>query len=213
MGSIKTFKELEAWKQSLGLSKLVYLLTRNPEFKRDLMLCSQIRRAAVSIPSNIAEGFEREGKRELIQHLTISKGSAAEVQTQLHIAFEIGYISQEEFTEADVDIVAIDGAGNKAVEEFDVTIYTLETIEQPNFFEIGTVNFVPEFIDKQAASKIPISVFISPEIKIIDEYNNPTWNPQIIYMEVDCSDTEHLTNTGLLNEYSSNPYIHVRVIP
>ena len=101
MGSIKTFKELEAWKQSVGLSKLVYFLTRNPEFKRDLMLCNQIRRAAVSIPSNIAEGFEREGKRELIQHLTISKGSAAEVQTQLHIAFEIGYISQEEFTEAD----------------------------------------------------------------------------------------------------------------
>jgi four helix bundle protein len=101
MGSIKTFKELEAWKKSVELSKTAYLLTRNPEFKRDLILCNQIRRAAVSIPSNIAEGFEREGKRELIQHLTISKGSAAEVQTQLHIAFEIGYISQEEFTEAD----------------------------------------------------------------------------------------------------------------
>lgn len=118
---------------------------------------------------------------------------------------------KEEFTEGKVKIIAVDGAGNKAVEEVDVTIYTLETMDVPNFFEIQEpINFVPKFIDKQAASHgISISVFISPEIKVKDD--DLMWEPHIISMKEDCSDTERLTHTGLLNEYSNNPYIHVRV--
>jgi four helix bundle protein len=102
MGTIKTFKDLEAWKGSIELAKFVYLLTRKSVFIKDPILQNQIRRPVISIASNIAEGFEREGKKELIQYLTISKGSAAEVQTQLQITFEIGYITLEEQKKGDV---------------------------------------------------------------------------------------------------------------
>ena len=101
MATINTFKELEVWKKAVGLTKVIYLHSSKGSFNRDFPLRDQIRKAAISVPSNIAEGFEREGNRELIQFLSIAKGSAAEVQTQLHIAFEVGYISGNEFDEAD----------------------------------------------------------------------------------------------------------------
>lgn len=68
---------------------------------RDFPLRDQIRRAAISIPSNIADGFEREANKEFIQFLTIAKGLTAEVQTQLQIAFEVGYITDDEFKQMD----------------------------------------------------------------------------------------------------------------
>jgi four helix bundle protein len=101
MATINTFKELEAWKKAVELTKVIYLLSSQGSFNRDFPLRDQIRRAAISVPSNIAEGFGREGNKELIQYLSIAKGSAAEVQTQLHIALEVGYISKDEFDEAD----------------------------------------------------------------------------------------------------------------
>ena len=101
MATIKTFKELNAWKKAVELTKTIYFLSSKVSFNRDFPLRDQIRRAAISVPSNIAEGFEREGNKEFIQFLTIAKGSTAEVQTQLHIAFEVGYISGDEFDEAD----------------------------------------------------------------------------------------------------------------
>jgi four helix bundle protein len=94
---IKRFEDLEVWKNGLQLSKEIYQITKNDTFKKDFGLRDQIRRAAVSIPSNIAEGFERISSRELMRFLKISKGSCGEVRTQLYIAHAEKYISDEEF--------------------------------------------------------------------------------------------------------------------
>jgi four helix bundle protein len=101
MATIKTFKELDAWKKAVDLTRQIYLISGKGDFGKDFSLRDQIRRAAISIPSNIAEGFEREGNKEFIQFLTIAKGSTAEVQTQLRIAFEVGYITDSEFKQLD----------------------------------------------------------------------------------------------------------------
>jgi len=101
MATIRTFKDLNVWKKALKLSKVVYQLTSKGSFIRDYPLRDQIRKAVISVASNIAEGFEREGNKELIQFLTIAKGSTAEVQTQLRIAFEAGHISRNEYYESD----------------------------------------------------------------------------------------------------------------
>ena len=101
MATIKTFKELDAWIKAIELSKFIYHLVSKDSFQKDYPLLNQIKKASISIASNIAEGFEREGNKELIQYLTIAKGSAAEVQTQVHIAFEVGHISEKEFERAD----------------------------------------------------------------------------------------------------------------
>lgn len=100
MGTIKRFEELECWQAGRTLKRSVYQLTRKPEFARDLPLVSQIRRAAQSVTSNIAEGFEREGSREFMQFLSQSKGSAGEVKDQLYTALDEHYIGQAEFDRA-----------------------------------------------------------------------------------------------------------------
>jgi len=75
------------------------LFTKNKEFSKDFSLTDQIRRAAVSVMSNIAEGFERGSNTEFIQFLYIAKGSAGEVRTQLYASLDQGYITKEEFQE------------------------------------------------------------------------------------------------------------------
>jgi four helix bundle protein len=75
-------------------------MTGDGAFARDFGLRDQIRRAAVSVMSNIAEGFDRGGNREFIQFLYIAKGSAAEVQAQLYVAFDAGYLKQEHFQQS-----------------------------------------------------------------------------------------------------------------
>ncbi|HDL52418.1 MAG TPA: four helix bundle protein [Proteobacteria bacterium] len=101
MGTIKTFKELDTWKKAVELTREIYHISGKGDFRKDFSLQNQIRRAAVSIPSNIAEGFEREGNKEFIQFLTVAKGSAAEVQTQLRIAYEVSYITDDDFKKMD----------------------------------------------------------------------------------------------------------------
>ncbi len=124
---------------------------------------------------------------------------------------EVGDLKTE-YTSANVNIIATDAAGNKAVRNHNAVIYTLETRNIPDFFYIQQpVIFVPRFIDKQAASKIPISVFLNPRISVKSEYNNQRWDPQILTKAVDCSKTDHLSNTGyLMNEYTLTPYIVVK---
>ena len=81
------FKKLHVWKDSIKLSANIYHITRKEPFMKDFGLASQIQRAAVSIASNIAEGEERQSDKVAIHFFHIAKGSAAEVITQLHIAY------------------------------------------------------------------------------------------------------------------------------
>lgn len=97
MATIKRFEEIKAWQEARELAKLVYTVTRGIAIAKDYGLKDQIQRAAVSVGSNIAEGFARNGNKEFAKFLWIAKGSAAEVQSQLYTAKDIGYISDADF--------------------------------------------------------------------------------------------------------------------
>lgn len=97
MATIERFEDIEAWKKGRELRKAIYRLSRVGEFSKDFSLRDQIRRAAQSVTSNIAEGFEREGNREFIQFLSNAKGSCGEIRDQLYTAMDESYISQKEF--------------------------------------------------------------------------------------------------------------------
>ena len=97
MATIKRFEEIKAWQEARELAKLVYKVTRGIAIAKDYGLKDQIQRAAVSVGSNIAEGFARNGNKEFAKFLWIAKGSAAEVQSQLYTAKDIGYISDADF--------------------------------------------------------------------------------------------------------------------
>jgi four helix bundle protein len=94
---IKKFEDLESWKKARKLTNRVYEATAAGSFTRDFGLKDQIRRASISILSNIAEGFERGGDKEFLQFLAIAKGSCGEVRAQLYIAVDQEYLSQELF--------------------------------------------------------------------------------------------------------------------
>jgi len=95
----KTYKELIVWQKSYKLSLLVYGLTKKFPREELYAIASQIRRAVVSIPSNIAEGYCRSGRREYVQFLQIAFASGAELETQLMIAKDLKYISSTDFDE------------------------------------------------------------------------------------------------------------------
>ena len=96
MKEIKTFEDLDVWVRAKDLSVLVYQLTDGELFRKDFGLKDQIRRASISVVSNIAEGYERNGNKEFAQFLSIAKGSAGEMRAQIHIAKELKYISEAE---------------------------------------------------------------------------------------------------------------------
>jgi four helix bundle protein len=98
MAKIERFEDIEAWKIARELTKLIYQATSAGEFNRDFGLRDQIRRASVSVLSNIAEGFERDGDKEFIQFLTIAKGSCGETRAQLYVALDQHYITDSQFT-------------------------------------------------------------------------------------------------------------------
>jgi four helix bundle protein len=97
MAKIKKFEDIESWKRARKLTKDIYTVTAQGKFLRDFGLKDQIRRATVSILSNIAEGFERGGDKEFLQFLAIAKGSSGEVRAQLYVALDLEYISSEQF--------------------------------------------------------------------------------------------------------------------
>jgi four helix bundle protein len=97
MSRIEKFEDLIAWQKARILAKEIYAVTEKGEFSKDFGLKSQIQRASVSIMSNIAEGFDRAGRSEFHHYLVIAKGSSAEVRSQLYVAYDIGYISKEQF--------------------------------------------------------------------------------------------------------------------
>ena len=98
MATIRRFEELEAWQTARALTKLVYELTSAGAFSRDYGLRDQIQQAAVSVMSNIAEGFESRTKALFIDYLGRAKGSAGEVRSQLYVALDCRYLSDEQFT-------------------------------------------------------------------------------------------------------------------
>ena len=107
MARIENFEDLEVWQLSRRLTGKIYQVSQNGPFARDFGFCDQIRRAVVSIVSNIAEGFERRSNGQFIQFLDIANGSAGEVRAQLYIALDLGYVAKEQFDEMVKDVVAI----------------------------------------------------------------------------------------------------------
>ena len=92
----QTFRDLDVWRDRMELAREVYRVSR--AFPRDEIfgLTAQVRRAAVSVPSNLAEGHARTGARELLHGLSVAAGSLAEAQTQLELAADLGYLAPEE---------------------------------------------------------------------------------------------------------------------
>ena len=95
--SIEKIEDLVAWQKARELTRHIYHLTRKEKFSRDFGLREQVQRSSVSIMSNLAEGFERGSSSEFHQFIVIAKASCAELRSQLYVALDAGYISDEEF--------------------------------------------------------------------------------------------------------------------
>jgi|SRR6185436_4380908 len=95
MAKVERFEDLIAWQRSMDFVVRVYDLSRIGRFAKDFALSDQIHRAAISVPSNIAEGFERGSRAEFHRFLSISKGSCGEVRTHIHVARRLGYLNEE----------------------------------------------------------------------------------------------------------------------
>ena len=93
---IEGFEDLLVWQKGIQLVKETYLATTQGAFSKDFGLRDQLRRSAVSIPTNIAEGFERKSRKEYVQFLNVAKGSAGEVRSLLRVALEIGYLDRSQ---------------------------------------------------------------------------------------------------------------------
>lgn len=99
MAKFNSFEEINSWQKARIFNKRIYEITENLNFKKDYDFARQIRRASISISSNIAEGFERNTDKEFVYFLYVSKASAGEVRSQLYLAFDLEYISKQEFEE------------------------------------------------------------------------------------------------------------------
>lgn len=97
MGNFKSFEEINSWKKARIFNKMIYEISEKPNFKKDFDFVRQIRRASISISSNIAEGFERNTYKEFIYFLHVAKASAEEVRSQLYLAIDLEYITIQEF--------------------------------------------------------------------------------------------------------------------
>ncbi len=97
MGKFNSFEEIISWQKAREFNKRIYLITESNPFKKDFELVNQIRRASISITSNIAEGFERNTDKEFIYFLFVAKASAGELRSQLYLAFDLDYITKQEF--------------------------------------------------------------------------------------------------------------------
>lgn len=100
MSTIKSFEDLNVWQDAREFTNKIYMLTKKFPKEELYGLTSQIRRATVSIMSNIAEGFDRRSDKELTNFLSIARASSSEVQNDLYIALDLNYISQVEFNQS-----------------------------------------------------------------------------------------------------------------
>jgi len=97
MATFKRFEDIEVWRLARKLAKDVYVVSRSGELARDFGFRDQIQRAAVSVGSNVAEGFARSGNKEFVQFLWIARGSVAELASQMYTLLDVGYVNQERF--------------------------------------------------------------------------------------------------------------------
>lgn len=105
MAKFSSFEEIISWQKSRELNKDIYNITnKNSSFSKDFGLRDQIRRSSISISSNIAEGFERETTKEFIRFLYIAKASSGEFRSQLYLAFDLDYITKDEFSKLNLKV-------------------------------------------------------------------------------------------------------------
>jgi four helix bundle protein len=97
---IRRFEELESWQVARTLANMVYAVTKQEAFRKDFGMVDQLRRAAVSIMNNMAEGYERGSNKDFAKFLFIARGSAGEVRSMLYLAKDQNYITEEQFSDA-----------------------------------------------------------------------------------------------------------------
>ena len=97
MATFQKFEDIEAWQRARELTREIYTASNENPFSKDFGLRDQVRKTSVSIMSNIAEGFERDGTKEFIQFLSVAKGSSGELRSQLYVALDQGYLEEERF--------------------------------------------------------------------------------------------------------------------
>lgn len=120
---IKNFTDLNAWKEAHKLVLLIYQITKDFPKEEQFGLINQIRRAVVSITSNIAEGFSRNSYKEKSQFYSMALGSLTEVQNQILIARDLGYISKEMFTEVANNTVSVNKLLNGLIKKSKTMIH------------------------------------------------------------------------------------------
>jgi four helix bundle protein len=117
MSTIKRFENLRCWQSARKLCQLIYKFTRKEKFSKDFSLVNQIRDSSGSSMDNIAEGFDRAGNKEFIQFLSVSRGSIAEIKSQLYRSLDQDYLDDEEFQKV------YDLANNTSKETTNLMIY------------------------------------------------------------------------------------------
>lgn len=135
MARIERFEDIEAWKKGREFRKAIYACGKVGGFASDFGLRDQIRRASVSITSNIAEGFERGGNREFVHFLANAKGSCGEVRDQLYAALDERYITEKQFTslyEQALEISRMISGFIKYLQRSDLRGSKFKGREQPN---------------------------------------------------------------------------------
>jgi four helix bundle protein len=100
MSKITRFEDLLTWQKAREFTRVILTLTKSDKFSRDFALKDQLSRAVISVPANIAEGFERDGNREFVKFLSIAKGSTGEVRSLLYLASDLDYISSDQMDES-----------------------------------------------------------------------------------------------------------------
>ena len=104
---METHKDLRVWQQSIEMVTSIYLMTQSFPKEEMFGLVSQLRRASVSVPSNIAEGYARGTDKEKLHFLRISSGSMSEVETQLMLSLNLGYIDLEKYNELSETVTSV----------------------------------------------------------------------------------------------------------
>ena len=104
---METHKDLRVWQQSIEMVTSIYLMTQSFPKEETFGLVSQLRRASVSVPSNIAEGYARGTDKEKLHFLRISSGSMSEVETQLMLSLNLGYIDQEKYNKLSETVTSV----------------------------------------------------------------------------------------------------------